>query len=186
MILLEQYHRQLATMYSDRKPVKCFAPGLLDRFCKSDYGAVMTWLKKDYLFDLAKLVLPLNPKECHWTLLVISIIEKTIFYYDSYNSKGADYLEAAKKWLVQEAWVQYGFRLDVSTWKSEAVTSPHQPNGVDCGVYTMLNVDLILADLPLAYDQSDIANVRNKIAYAILTNNERSIGLPYPPYEVVL
>ena len=45
---------------------------------------------------------------------------------------------------------------------------PNEMNGTECGIFVIMNADLISDNLPLRYKLSDMPFLRNKIASAVL------------------
>ena len=55
---------------------------------------VQRWTKKIDIFTLEKIFIPVNITNSHWTLVLIDILFKTIYYYDSFRTDGP-YADAA-------------------------------------------------------------------------------------------
>ena len=115
----------------------------------------------------------------HWALVVAFIRKREICWYDSVGTAGHKYTNAILKWLQQESWVTYGYRLDPKAWVCKDEPCPQQVGTIDCGIYAMLNADLLLADLPLDYDPTSIPNFRLVIALNILNPVEHGLNYPF-------
>ena len=55
---------------------------------------VQRWTRKIDIFTLEKIFIPVNITNTHWTLVLIDILFKTIYYYDSFRTNGP-YADAA-------------------------------------------------------------------------------------------
>jgi hypothetical protein len=55
---------------------------------------VQRWTRKIDIFTLEKIFIPVNITNSHWTLVLIDILFKTIYYYDSLRTDGP-YADAA-------------------------------------------------------------------------------------------
>lgn len=51
------------------------------------YKNVSRWTKNVDIFSKKKIFFPINIANTHWTLLLIDVMVKTIFYYDSFRSE---------------------------------------------------------------------------------------------------
>ncbi len=93
-------------------------------------------------------------------------------YYDSMGGvgRGEIYLDALKRWLVEEAEVKGRSDIDIEEWNFEdlAKKCPQQEGGIDCGVFVYINADFIADNLSLSYSMSDIPLVRRKITAYLL------------------
>lgn len=140
------------------------------------YTNVKRWSKKFDVFAMDKVYMPVNISNTHWTLLVIYVQIKRIHYYDSMSGSGKRYLEAAKRWIVDEAKDKKGINdYDVSDWVlvDREPNVPQQMNGVDCGVFTTVCADFVSDNLPLDYEQDHMPFFRRKIAADILRGSLR-------------
>jgi Ulp1 family protease len=74
------------------------------------FAAVKRWGKKvvgGNVFELDKLLIPVNISNRHWCLCVAHVQDKRIEYYDSMGSTGAHYCNGLKRFFADEAknWV---------------------------------------------------------------------------------
>ena len=115
--------------------------------------------------------IPTNAQNSHRTMLIIFIVEKNIRYYDSMNGGGDHFLDAARRWVVDEGRVKKNITIDPEDWTlvSRQAHVPQQGNGFDCGVFSCMCADYISDDLPLqCYSQDVMPLMRKKMAAAIL------------------
>jgi sentrin-specific protease 1 len=86
------------------------------------YSAVRRWTKKAKvnLFELDRVVLPINKGGFHWILAIVNVEMKRIEYYDSMGREGVSnenrpVLETIRSYMADEA-KQYGIKEDLSKW----------------------------------------------------------------------
>ena len=98
-----------------------------------------------------RVFIPLHIHGNHWTLLVICFTEKTIRYFDSYlrdvPSKGGDYIDCVKSYLLEEYAAKYDqTRFSFDGWEffiSTHANTPQQPDNYNCGVFVLKLTELI-------------------------------------------
>ena len=98
------------------------------------------------------------------------IQEKRIQYYDSMSGAGTRYLNAALRYLGDEAKKRNIAGFDAADWTliPSVDGTPQQNNGTDCGVFTVMFADFITDDLQLVFSQTDINLFRRKICANVL------------------
>jgi sentrin-specific protease 1 len=74
------------------------------------YAGVRRWTKKAKvnLFEMGRVIIPINKGGLHWVLCVVNITQKRIEYYDSMGSEGVSgenraVLENVKTFMMEEA-----------------------------------------------------------------------------------
>ena len=100
------------------------------------------------IFSKDKIFIPVNISNKHWSLIVVNIQLKKIYYYDSLGWDGRISLDSTLKWIHDESNNKfYQYKLDhfnFKEWKLIVVKdTPQQPNGYDCGIYVIIFADLI-------------------------------------------
>ena len=87
------------------------------------YQGVRRWTKKAKvnLFDLDKVVIPVNRGNQHWVLCVVNVSQKRIEYYDSMGNAGVSnqnrsVLETVKRFMIEEAKAYNRSPADVEQW----------------------------------------------------------------------
>jgi len=112
---------------------------------------------------------PIHDGGNHWTLMVVFMQTKSIYYFDSLGGNGDTYTKWIKKWLTDVAQTQYNFALVDSEWTVQTPSAnPRQKNGDDCGVFMCMCADFLSEHLPLVYSQKDMNYFRMKIATDLL------------------
>ncbi|KAL7564634.1 hypothetical protein ACA910_009323 [Epithemia clementina (nom. ined.)] len=142
---------------------------------KYEYKNVKRWSKKVVgkdIFQLDKVIFPINQGGMHWVCAVAFIQERRIQFYDSLGSSGMDYLRYILRYLQDEHLDKKKRPLpDVDDWKlvpCDVENTPRQLNGYDCGVFTCMFIDFVSKDCPLVFDQSHVTQCRERIALSIL------------------
>ena len=87
------------------------------------YSAVRRWTKKAKinLFEIDRVLIPINKGGFHWILSVINVADKRIEYYDSMGREGVSnenrtVLENVRNFMVEEAKAQNRSSEEVSEW----------------------------------------------------------------------
>jgi hypothetical protein len=103
---------------------------------KYDYNNVKRWSKKvpgKDIFNLDKIIFPINQCRMHWQCAVAFMQEKRIQMYDSMGSKSMHYLQSLLQYVKDEHHAKKGYPLpDAQEWRlvpcDNAIT-PGQRNG---------------------------------------------------------
>ena len=128
------------------------------------YAGVKRWSKKFDTFQMDKIFVPINISNTHWTLLIFYVQKKEIHYLDSMGGAGLKFLEAMRRWIVDEAAHKKSLTIDGGEYKlvSQQPHVPQQNNGYDCGVFSVVNADFAAEDLPLSYSQANMSHFRKR------------------------
>ena len=135
-----------------------------------NYMLVKRWTKKcptGNIFNLRKLLFPINHSACHWILADIDFVAKYIVIWDSlyYNTKG--YQEIIMRFLRCEYHDLYQMEMtqaELDEWDLPECTPYYplkQPNMDDCGIMTILHADLLLTQQRHLCDQLQKAITNN-------------------------
>lgn len=164
------------------------------------------------IFELDKVVFPINQSGMHWVCAVLFVQEKRLQFYDSLGGDGSEYLEFLFRYVQDEhldkkkqplpdvrewqlipcqedtprqlngalgRWQRRCCRVkSLRRWPSRNVFLLLTPfvvfspflfvSGYDCGVFTCMFADFVSRDAPLTFDQSHVAECRERIALSIL------------------
>jgi Ulp1 family protease len=96
---------------------------------------------------------------------------KSIRYYDSLGRNGMIYRQKIFYFYTQMCKDEYNIVIDETEWTSRDVgTAAQQFNGVDCGVFMLMNAEFIAEGVwaPLAFEQDDMVYFRMMMAFTIL------------------
>ena len=131
------------------------------------------------LFNLENLYIPINHQNTHWLSMRINFYENIISLWDSQGVKEANalYTNAILRYLGDEYRKKFPDRnlmewLD--SWKIEDLSDecPQQANDFDCGIFTLLNLCLLVEEGSItkdSYSQASIyaKEVRNVLAHIL-------------------
>mmetsp|Transcript_25488 Transcript_25488/g.42539 ORF Transcript_25488/g.42539 Transcript_25488/m.42539 type:complete len:449 (+) Transcript_25488:85-1431(+) len=179
MEMLKERDGELCAAQPGRRDSHYFSSFFLDRLMdqkltrKYTYSQVKRWTKKFDVFEKEKIFMPVNLNNTHWTMAVVFVQRKEIHYYDSMSGCGNRWLEAVLHWLQDEADTKKGQVLEAAEWTlldggPSAAAVPQQQNGSDCGVFSIMCADFLSDDLPLAYSQQHMRDIRLKIGTDIM------------------
>jgi Ulp1 family protease len=187
MKMLQERDNHLCLTDIDRLPSHFFNSFFLAKIMQKDlgvydYAQVMRWCNKFDVFAMDKLFFPINLSNTHWTMAVVSMQLKEIYYYDSMSGRSnrGKYVDILLHWLDDEA--KHRCKTDKfirADWNlfHEETHVPLQTNGYDCAVFAILCADFLSDNLPLHYDQSSMPLYRRKIVAAIIRG---SLNYPMP------
>ncbi|CAJ1894774.1 unnamed protein product [Cylindrotheca closterium] len=139
-----------------------------------EYKNVKRWSKKvpgKDIFNLDKIIFPINQGGMHWMCGVIHMQKKRIQIYDSMGSGGHKYLQCLFKYVQDEHKDKKKCPMpDIDDWELVGTTSdtPRQRNGFDCGVFTCMFADFVSKECPLVFSQEHITQCRERIVLAIM------------------
>ncbi|CAB9517227.1 Sentrin-specific protease 2 [Seminavis robusta] len=139
-----------------------------------EYRNVKRWSKKvpgKDIFNLDKIIFPINQGRMHWVCAVAFMQEKRIQFYDSMGSSGKEYLDDLFQYIKDEHQDKKKAPLpDEDQWELVTCTSdtPQQGNGFDCGVFTCMFADFLSKNCPLLFSQKHVDQCRKRVALSIL------------------
>lgn len=137
---------------------------------ESDHS-VSSFSGKD-IFNLDKIIFPVNQGDLHWTMAAIFMKEKRIQYYDSFGGNGEKYVRDLFRYLQDEHRDKKKCDLpEADSWTlvfRSVDDTPRQRNGVDCGVFVCMFADFLAQNYPLCFSQDDLPRCRERVALAIL------------------
>ena len=124
------------------------------------------------IFNLNKIIFPINQGNQHWTSAVIYMEEQRIQYYDSLGGSGKMYLQVLLKYLEDEHMDKKKTPMkSPELWKLVSCTddTPRQQNGYDCGVFTCMFADFLSIDRSFeGFHPSVMSLYRQHIALSIV------------------
>jgi DNA-directed RNA polymerase subunit L len=150
-----------------------FYAKLMEGGGEATYKNVKRFSKKRNIdvFDIDKLIVPMNINGNHWVFAVVNFLEKQIEYYDSLSGPPERQCKALKAYLQGESLSKRDSDFDFTGWKY-CVVPNHVPqqgdNSVDCGVFTLKGIECVSKGQPLTYTQAGMPRHRRRIA-AIIT-----------------
>jgi len=128
---------------------------------------VKRWTKKVDIFSMDKIFIPVHLADSHWVLLVVRVGADagTISLYDSLGSRQERVTLTIRQWLTDEA---NDKGKPQRAWEIEYPECRQQENSDDCGVFTLMNMDLIARGLDHLTMAKSTAYYRCRIAAEIL------------------
>ena len=123
------------------------------------------------IFDLGKIVVPINHDNAHWALIVASFEREKVLYFDAgrrlSRQSGKAHRQALLSLLKNEAGK---LGVDFRGWTDEAAEAPVQQNGFDCGAFVCAFASYIThaLDIRSKFSQGDITAIRQRITYDLL------------------
>jgi len=143
-----------------------------------NYNNVRRWSRHSpgrNIFDLSEIYIPVHLSDGkrqrgHWALLVISMQDRLIQYFDSLHIDGTYFRTNALKYLKDEWQTKFNTEFDELLWIVTDVSDcPVQRNGDDCGVFTCMFAYFISQGQPLLFNQDHIPLYgRQRLAISLL------------------
>jgi len=187
--MLDRYDQRLCERFNTRKKSHFFNSFFMVKLLKTkkmyDYNEVASWTNKVNVFEMEKLIFPINTNNNHWTLACVYIPVKEIHYFDTYIEVGNEgeceytdksdyYMGGLIMWIIDEG----KRRGEIQTEEGWSLINrshdiPQQGNHHDCGVFTIVCADFLTDNLLLEYSQNDMPFWRKKIGIDILRGQLR-------------
>lgn len=147
-----------------------------------DYSKVSNWFinekgrrsKNIDVFAVERIFIPVHTIN-HWTLLVLHMKRKEMYYYDSLTGKlsqqrGQGLKKRLTDWMKDEAKAKKGTSdfVEADKWKISYPECPQQQTYFDCGVFTIMYARCLSSNRILNFSQSDINDLRNVFTIEVL------------------
>mmetsp|Transcript_19417 Transcript_19417/g.45152 ORF Transcript_19417/g.45152 Transcript_19417/m.45152 type:complete len:409 (-) Transcript_19417:114-1340(-) len=136
------------------------------------YKDVKRWTirAKVDIFEKDYVIFPININAMHWTCGAINLRDKCFYYLDSMNqAPPSTFVPFLRRYLNDEHQAKRGKPLEgVDEWGWVPMDVPQQENGYDCGVFTCCFAECLSSDRHFNFDQSDITDMRLRIAARII------------------
>ena len=127
---------------------------------KYNYKNVSRWSKKllgEDIFNLRKILIPINEENQHWTCIVIFMKEKQIQYYDSHAvGAGNSHMNDVLQYLVDEDKGQGCVKPEEWALVTSTESVPKQENTFDCGAFICMFGYFISQDTSLLFNQANV------------------------------
>ncbi|KAF8822934.1 Ulp1 protease family, C-terminal catalytic domain-containing protein [Cardiosporidium cionae] len=132
--------------------------------------------KKVDIFSMDMIIVPINISQSHWILGIVDMRKshRCISLYDSLHGTNERWFTTIRNYLQDEHLDKKGIPLkNIEDWKypsnftSEKGT-PSQENTYDCGVFLCQTAECLSANRRIDFQQSDIPNMRVKMALQIV------------------
>lgn len=160
----------LNTVSEEHPHVFTFTTHFFSRLEEDGYAAVKRWSVRKQLdvFVPAKVFVPINRGNLHWTLAVIDNKNKKLVFYDSLPSgRGHNELQLLLTYLLGEA-KRMG-RAGIPDYELiPQGECPAQSNGSDCGVFVCEAITRLAAGKPLSHSQKSMPAIRERMAFTLI------------------
>lgn len=139
------------------------------------------------IFELNKLVIPVNVSGCHWAVICVTFREREIRVYDSspmtvLRDGGRSYMDILWRYLTDEHREKKGYDISPTRdqWKFIPCESRNeyrvkqQASSNDCGVFSCLFMDLIMNNvdpLLLRHCIGEVTNVGRLVLWQAIWSN---------------
>lgn len=145
------------------------------------YEAVAGWTRTLDIFELDKILIPINVDNQHWIVVMVSMTKKLIQLYDpmgGHNSDPEPYFHQILRFLSDEHLDKKGGAVlpEFSSWRLvlQDTQLPMQPNAYDCGVFVSAFIYFSVLNLPFHRDSGIdpnrfAADLRFQFARSIMT-----------------
>jgi Ulp1 family protease len=145
------------------------------------YEAVAGWTRTLDIFELDKILIPINVDNRHWIVVKVSMTKKLIQLYDpmgGHNSDPEPYFHQILRFLSDEHLDKKGGAVlpEFSSWRLvlQDTQLPMQPNAYDCGVFVSAFIYFSVLNLPFHRDSGIdpnrfAADLRFQFARSIMT-----------------
>lgn len=142
-----------------------FTTNFYVKYKKEGYDKLRRWTKKINITAFDHLLIPLNPNQNHWSVMVVDLRKKCFYYFDSltienqYDMEFKEYVTTVFKDLKQYFISEFKdkFRQNITFNLSQCIivkTTPQQINYKDCGIFMTRVAELVMSKkrLPLTLD----------------------------------
>nr|CDS32877.1 sentrin specific protease 1 [Hymenolepis microstoma] len=174
--IIVNFYLQLISHRSRQCPemlkVHAFNSFFYPQLVSVDYPGVRRWTKSVDLFSQDLVLIPVHDRGMHWCLTCVDFRAKTISYYDSLHGRNDQCLDRILHYLDAESRDKRNKPLeDIHSWEKKNMEGrmPSQKNGSDCGVFALTTAEFLSRDAELNFEQSDMAEIRQRMIYEILT-----------------
>jgi len=139
-----------------------------------NYGHVRRFSRSVHqgnIFNLSRLLIPINVNNNHWALLDIHFESKKIEYLDSLGNSSGNYTMYALQYLKDEHLNKFNSPLpNLREWTliDNNHNIPKQENGYDCGIFVCLFAEALANGEKPHFSQNEIQYSRLWIAHTIL------------------
>lgn len=108
----------------------------------------------------------------HWTLILLDMVDKTVYYIDSLGGTGDYIFENVLQYLKDEHMDKKKSEYeDIDDWECESCRkyTPQQHNGSDCGVFMLTATEFLSEGFTaLKFTQSEMSYFRKRLLCLIM------------------
>lgn len=139
------------------------------RLTEGGHLAVRQWTRNVNLFDYDIILVPIHVKQIHWCMAAINLENKTIKYYDAFNTPNSRVLRVLKRYLEDESVDKLNSKFSITNFKCKCVTvCGRQLNHSDCGVFSCMFAEYISREKDINFTQKHMSFFRQKMIIEIV------------------
>ena len=105
-------------------------------------------------------------EEQHWTLIVLNVMDRTCWHYDSLPGNRHHVVKHVLKYMKEAFTFCFGSPLSLD---NKLPDIPTQTNGTDCGVFLMQYAEEISRNSAHTFKQEEVPEIRKRIIFEILS-----------------
>ena len=129
------------------------------------------------IFQLQKMVMPVNVGGGHWALIVAYMKERKLRSFDSMNGKHEATMEMLLELFEAEA-KRLNVNFNRCNWSMEREMGiPQQGNCSDCGVFLCAFARHVVDATDFPFTQQDMDSIRARITYELVHGKEEIEGI---------
>ena len=129
------------------------------------------------IFQLDKMVMPVNIANGHWALIVAYMKERKLRSFDSMNGDHSEDMEMLLALFEAEAQRLDDVDFDRSKWSTEReMDIPQQGNCSDCGVFLCAFASHVVDATDFLFARQDMDSIRARITYELVHGKEEVEG----------
>ena len=129
------------------------------------------------IFQLDKMVMPVNIANGHWALIVAYMQEQKLRSFDSMNGDHSEDMKMLLDLFEAEAQRLDDVDFDRSKWSTEReMDIPQQGNCSDCGVFLCAFASHVVDATDFPFAQQDMDSIRARITYELVHGKEEVEG----------
>jgi Ulp1 family protease len=152
------------------------------------YEETKSYLRGARIEDHSAIIVPINIPHQHWLVAIIFPRRRCIVFVDSINKPklAKSYYQHLLQFVQADFMARHPTETFSSSWRGMLIDSPQQPNGFDCGIFTMINVDRILCGRKLDYagTTATFQAFRRFLLLVCLRADDRPLELPVPALPI--
>lgn len=193
--VVAHYHTSIGHQRGETPKIHAFNPFFYTNLKRQGgYSNVRRWAGRAKIGgnDLLKVnfvLIPANVGGNHWTLVVVSPVNKTIEYFDSLHFSNLNPVHTVRLWLAGEL----GAAFKPEEWTVKETESgqhgghgqgPSQDNGSDCGVFACTTAKMVALGVdPMSYGAADMPLQRRRIVAELINGGFVGEFAPHVEFE---
>ena len=134
---------------------------------ENNYKKISKFWKNENLYNYNHIIIPINIDNIHWIMVDISLQQKKIYFYDSYQFTSNRDIVFKNLTKVFSDYINNS-DCDFCEWVYIDVNCPKQSNSLDCGVFMCMFINYISRDQIIDFSQEDIEYFRILIGIELL------------------